>query len=57
MKVFKKQTGDEPCVTLDKTVNEEQSDKEHGGAKSEESKLELIIDIREESESTTNEGE
>ena len=57
MKIVKNQTDDEPYVALDKTVSEVQSDKDHSGAESKESELELIIDIRGESESSTDEGE
>ena len=49
VKFFKKRTDDEPYVTLDKTDNEEQLDKDCGDAKSEESGLQLIIYIRGES--------
>ena len=45
VKTFKKWTDDEPYVTLDKTDNEEQSDKDRGDAESEESGLQLVIDI------------
>ena len=44
-------------MILDKTDNEEQSDKDGGDAGSEESGLQLIVDIRGESESATDEGE
>ena len=57
LKIFKNRTDDEPYVSLDKTNNEEQSDKDRGDAESEESGLQLIIDIRGESESATDEGE
>ena len=57
VKVFKKRIDDGPCVTLYKTDNEEQSDKDRGDAESEESGEQLIIDIRGESESATDEGE
>ena len=54
MNIFKKRTDDDPYVTLDQTDNKEQSDKDRGDAKSEESGLRLIIDIRGEWESATN---
>ena len=57
MKISKKRTDDEPYVILDKTDNEEQSDKDRDDAKSEESGLQLVVDIRGESESATDEGE
>ena len=44
-------------VTLDKTDSEEKSDKDHGGVGREKSGLELIMDIRGESESAMDEGE
>ena len=40
---------------LDKTDNEEQSDNDRGDAGSEESGLQLVVDIRGESESATDE--
>ena len=46
VKIFKKRTDDEPYVTLDKSDNEEQLDKDPGDSESEESGLQLIIDIR-----------
>ena len=57
VKIFKKRTDKEPYVTLDKTDNEEQPDKDRGDAESEESGLQLIVDIRGESEKASNEGE
>ena len=44
--IFKKRTDDKPYVIQDKADNEEQSDEDHGDAGSEESGLELIVDIR-----------
>ena len=55
MKIFKKQTDDEPYVTLDKTNNEEQSDNDRGDEESEESGLQLVVDIRGESKYATDE--
>ena len=55
VKIFKKRTDDKPYVSLDKTDNEEQSDKECGDAGSEGSELRLVVDLREESESATDE--
>ena len=49
-------TDEKPYVTLDKTDNEEQPDKDRGDAESEESGLQLVVDIRGESESATDEG-
>ena len=57
VKIFKKWTDDKPYVTLDKTNNEEQPNKDRGDAESEESGLQLIVDIREELESATDEEE
>ena len=57
VKIFKKRTNDEPYVSLDITDNKEQSDKDCGDAEIEESGLQLIIDVRGESESVTDEGE
>ena len=57
VKIFKKRADEEPYVTLDKTRNEEQLDKGRGDAESEESGLQLVIDIRGESESATEEDE
>ena len=57
VKIFQKRTDDEPYVTFDKTDNEEQSDKDRGDVESEESGLWLIVDIRGESKSATDEGE
>ena len=57
VKIFKKRTDEKPYVTLDKTDNEEQPDKDRGDAESEESGLQLVVDIRGESESATDEGE
>ena len=50
-------TDDVPYIALDKTDNEEQSGKGCGDAESEESGLQLVVDIRGESESATDEGE
>ena len=57
VKIFKKRTNEKPYVSLDKTDNEEQSDNVCGDAGSEESGLQLVVDIREESESATDEDE
>ena len=46
VKIFKKQTNEKPYVSIDKTNNEEQSGDDHGDAESEESGLQLIVDIR-----------
>ena len=43
VKIFKKRTDDKPYVKAD---NEEQLDEDHGDAGSEESELQLIVDIR-----------
>ena len=48
---------DEPYVTLDKTDNKEQPDKDRNDAESEESGLQLVVDIRGESKSAKDEGE
>ena len=53
--IFKKRTDEEPYVSLDKTNNEEQSDNDRGDAGSEESGLQLVVNIRRESESATDE--
>ena len=55
VKVFKKPTDKEPYVIQEKTDNEEQSDEDHGDAGSEESELQLIVDIRGESEEVSDE--
>ena len=55
VKIFKKRTDEKPYVILDKTDNEEQSDEDRGDAGSEESGLQLIVDIRGESEEASNE--
>ena len=57
VKIFKKWTDDKPYVSLDKTDNEEQSDKDRSDTESEESGRQLVVDIRGESESAMNEGE
>ena len=57
VKIFEKRTVKEPYVTLDKSDNEKQSDEDHGDAGSGESGIQLIVDIRGESESATDEGE
>ena len=54
VKIFKKGTDDTPYVIRDKADNEEQSDKDRGDAGSEEG-LQLIVDIRGESESASDE--
>ena len=50
VKIFKKRTDDKPYVIQDNTDNEEQSNEDHGDAGSKESELQLIVDIRGESE-------
>ena len=55
VKIFKKRTDKEPYVTLDKTDNEVQSDEDHGDMGSEESGLQLIVDIRGELEEASDE--
>ena len=57
VKIFKKWTDDEPYVTLDKTDNEQQSEKDHGDVESEESGLQLVCNIRGESENDMDGGE
>ena len=53
--IFKKQTDDKPYVSLDKTDNEDQSDNECSDAGSEESGLRLVVNLRGESESASDE--
>ena len=55
VKIFKKRTDDRPYVILDKTNNEEQSDEDRGHARSEESGLQLVVDLRGGSEDATGE--
>jgi hypothetical protein len=55
VKIFKKQTDKEPYMIQGNTDIEEQSDEDHDNAGSEESELRLIVDIREESRSATDE--
>ena len=55
VKIFKKRTNKEPYVTLDKTRNEEQSNEDDGDAGSEKSGLQLIVNIRGESEEASYE--
>ena len=55
VKIFKKRTDDKPYVSPNKTDNEEQSDNECGDAGSEGSGLRLVVDLKEESESATDE--
>ena len=57
VKIFQKRTEGEPYVSLENTDYEEQSDKDCSDAESEGSCLQLIIDIREESQSATDEKE
>ena len=57
VKIFKKRTDKEPYVILDKNDNEEQSDEDRDDAESEESGLQLILDIRGELEEASDEGE
>ena len=54
VKIFKKRMDEEPYVILDKTDNEEQSNEDRGDAGSEEG-LQLIVDIRGESEEASGE--
>ena len=54
VKIFKKRTDEEPFVILDKTDNEDQSNEDRGDAGSEEG-LQLIVDIRGNSESASDE--
>ena len=46
MKIFKKQTDEKPYVIEAKADNEEQPDEDHGDAGSEESELQLIVDVK-----------
>ena len=46
MNIFKKGTDDVPYIALHKTDNEEQSGKGCGDVESEESELQLVVDIR-----------
>ena len=57
VKIFKKRTDEEPYVILDKTDKEEQSEEDRSDAESEESGLQLILDLRGESEDVLDEGE
>ena len=57
VKIFKKRTDNEPYVIRDEAYNEEQPDKDRGEADSEESGLQLVVDIREDSENDTDGGE
>ena len=52
VKIFKKRTDEEPYVTLDKT-----SDQHRGDVESEETGLQLVVNIRGESKSAIDEGE
>ena len=54
-KIFRKRTDDKPYVIQAKSDNEEQSDEDHGDLGSEESGLQLIVDIRGESEEASDE--
>ena len=45
VKIFKKRIDDKPYEIQAKANNEEQSDEDHGDAGSEESELQLIVDI------------
>ena len=49
VKIFKKRTDDKPYVIQAKADNEKQSDEDHSDAGSEESELQLIVNIRGES--------
>ena len=53
VKIFKKRTYEEPYVIEDKTENEEQSDEDRGDAGNEE-ELQLIINLRGESKSASD---
>ena len=53
--IFKKQTDDKPYVSLDKTNNEDQSDNECSDAGSEEGELRLVVDLRGQSKSASDE--
>ena len=44
--IFKKRTDEKPYVSLDKTDNEGQSGEDHSDVESEESGLQLIVDMR-----------
>ena len=55
VKICKKRTVDKPYVSLEKTDNEDQSDNECSDAGSEESGLRLVVDLRGESESASDE--
>ena len=57
VKIFKKWSDAKPYVTFNNLDTEEQSDTDHRDAESEESGLELIIDIGGETESATDDGE
>ena len=57
VKFFKKRTDDKPYVSLDKTDSEYQSDKDRSIADNKECGLQLVVDIRGESETPTDEGE
>ena len=54
MKIFKKRSDAKPYVIQAKADNE-QSDEDHGDAGSEESGLQLIVDIKGESEEASDE--
>ena len=54
VKIFKKRTYAKPYVSLDNINIEDQSDKDHEGAESEESGMKLIIDIGGETENATD---
>ena len=55
VKNFKNRTDEEPYVIQTEADNEEQSDEDHGDARSEECGLQLIVDIRGESEEASDE--
>ena len=57
VKIFKKRTDDKPYIALEETYNKEQSGKHCGDAESKESGLQLVVDIRGELESSTDEDE
>ena len=57
VKIFKKRSDNEPYVTIDKSDNKEQPYEECGDVESEESELQLIVDLRGESDSDSDGGE
>ena len=55
VKIFKKRTNEKPYVIQAEADNEEQSEEDHGDAGIEESGLQLMVDIRGESEEASGE--